>query len=327
MNKLSSCQLFDFVNASFKGSIVKTIHNISDNIGKYTVESDKYDFMVKAMRSYKYPLSRLIVKSALDFEIRPMLLIEPKDLKDPQIPLPSAIGAISTSNGSMGFVDVSPRAKYVRDERGNILALKIKEIELYAYLQVAFIDTYLKKYSDIVDKSSSLAKNTAMAYSRLFSRCIDKTFPISANADRYAVSIFLSAVYCLVQFFGRSIEDAKNIVFSSGISNRVEIESDCRVLNDDKLKFTNLTEFLDVYAYEFSDYIKEGTLTLRLIVNLFVKMYGANSYFALEHGATFLNMILSVPIGLYNDKFIAKTIKAQVDKINEVLVTTFANPR
>lgn len=328
MNKLSSCELFKLVDTSFKGTILKTIQSISDNVDKYTVETDHYEFMVKAMRSYKYPLSRLIVKSALDKEIVPILLLDPKNEKDGQIYLPSAITAISSGNGAKGYVDLSSRAKYVRDPRGNIQALKIKEIELYAYLQMSYLDIYLKRFSDVVDKSANLSKNVAVAYSRLFSKCIDRTFPISANAERYNVSIFLSAVYCLVQFFGRNIEDAKNIVFSSGICNRTEIESDCKLLIDDKFEFSNLTEFLAAYAYEFSDYIKEGTLTLRLMVNMFVKMYGANSYFALEHGATFINMILCIPIGLYNDKFIAKSIKAQVDKINEVLVTTFAaNPR
>jgi hypothetical protein len=35
-------------------------------------------------------------------------------------------------------------------------------------------------------------------------------------------------------------------------------------------------------------------------------------------------MILATPIGLFNDKFISKTIKAQVDKVNNALVTIFS---
>jgi len=315
------------VNSNYKNSISEIIINISQNVEKYAIEFEMYDFMVKGMRSYKYPLSKLIIKSALSKEIRPVLLQEPKDLKDKQIYIPSAITSIGSADGSFGVVDISPRAKYTRDARGNIESLKIKEVELYTYLQMAYIDAYLKRCAPVIDRSTTLIKNVATAYSRLFTKCIDKTYPIGANIDKYNVSIFLSAVFCIVVMFNRTIEDACNIVFSSGLCNRSEIESDCSLLKEDKLVFTNITEFLEIYNYEFSDYIKEGTLTLRMIVNIYVKMYGANSYFSLEHGATFLNMILSVNIGLYNDKFISKSIKSQVDNINESLVNIFANQK
>ena len=325
MNKLSSCELFDLVNKSFNNSIVTTIQLISENIDKYTVEAEYYEFMVKAMRSYKYPLSKLIVSSVLSKEIKPILLLDPKNQKDRQIFLPAAITAISTANGSNGYVDLSPRCKYVRNSQGAVDAIKIKEIELYTYLQICFIDTYLKRHAMAVDKSGVVTKNVATAYSRLFSRCIDRTYPVSATPEKFNVSIFLSAVFSLVTFFGNTIEDAKNIVFSSGLCKKNEIESDCRVLREDKLVFDNLSSFLNVYSYEFSDYIKEGTLTLRAMVNMYTKMYGANSYFAIEHCATFMNMIMCIPIGLYNDKFISKTIKDQVDKITASLLTTFAS--
>ena len=325
MNKLSSCELFKLVDDSFKNTIVKTIVDISENISKYTIPFEMYDYLVKNMRSYKYTLSKLVVKSSLSQEIVPLILIDPKNSKDNQIFLPSAIATICNKDGSKGYVDLSPRAKYNRNEKGIAESIKLKEIDLYTYLQMSFIDLYLKKQSGTVNGSAALAKQTAVAFSRLFSRCIDRTYPISANTNRFNVSLFLSAVYCLVVFFERDIEDAKNIVFSSGISNRAEIESDCRVLINNKLNFTNLTEFLAVYGEEFEDYIKEGSLTLRYIVNMFTKMYGANSYFALEHGASFMNMILCIPIGIYNDKFITKSIKAQTDKIEEILLTIFSS--
>ena len=325
MNKLSSCELYEMVNASFKGSFTTTLESISKNIDKYIVETKYYDFMVKSMRSYKYPLSKLIVKSALNGEIRPLLLQDPKDQKDPQIFLPSAIPTFSTSNGVNGYVDISPRSSYTRDSLKNIDALKIKEVELYAYLQMAFLDAYLRRFNTVIDSSSIIVRNVAAAYSRLFSRCIDRTFPISANPDRFNVSVYLSALFCLVQFFGKTIHEANNIIYASKISERSQIESDCKIHKENKIVFTNLTEFLAIYSYEFSDYIKEGSLSIRLMVNMFQKMYGANSWFALEHAGTFFNMILSIPVGLFNDKYIAKTIKAQVDKINGALVTTFSS--
>lgn len=326
MNKLSSCKLFEMVDISFKGSLTKTLQKIAKNIDQYIIEPQYYDFFVKAMRVYKYPLSKLIIKSALTGEIRPLLLADPKDKKGDQIFLPSAIPTFSTVDNK-GYVDISPRASYIRDNNGRVESLKIKEIDLYAYLNISFLELYLKKYSSIIDKSSIINSNIAIAYSRLFSRCIDRTFPISSSPEKFDVSIFLSSVFCLVQFFNHSIEDAINITFSSNISNKQEIESECKLLKENKLQFTNIEEFLSLYNYEFSDYIKEKTLTLRLVVNMFQKMYGANSWFALEHASTFFNMILSTPIGLYNDKFISKTIKAQIDKINVALVTIFSMDR
>lgn len=327
MNKLSSCKLFEMVDSSFKGSLTKTLQKISKNIDQYVVESQYYDFFIKAMRVYKYPLSKLIVKSALKGEIKPLLLAEPKDKNGEQIFLPSAIPTFSTMDNKNGYVDISPRASYIRDNNGRVESLKIKEIDLYAYLNICFLDLYLKKHATIIDKSSIITANIAVAYSRLFSRCIDRTFPISANPEKFDISIYLSSIFCLVQFFNYSIEDASNLVFSTKIADKQQMESDCKLLKDNKLQFTNIEEFLSIYNYEFSDYIKENTLTLRLVVNMFQKMYGANSWFALEHASTFFFMILSTPIGLYNDKFISKTIKAQVDKLNSALVTIFSIDR
>jgi hypothetical protein len=283
--------------------------------------------MVKSMRTYKYPLSKMIVKSALLGEIRPVLLNEPKDKSDKSFFLPSAIPAFCTSDLKTGYVDISPRASYVRSEYGKIEAIKIKEIDLYAYLNIAFNELYLKKYADVIDKSSVINKNIAISYSRLFTKAINRTFPIGANIEKYNVSIFLSAIFCLVRFFNYNIDDAKNVVFSSGMCNKAEIESFCKVLKEDKLYFSDIDEFLKIYNYEFNEYIKQDSLTLRLVVNMFQKMYGANSWFALEHAASFFNMCLSTNIGLYNDKLILKTIKQQIDKVNEALVAIFSMKR
>jgi len=327
LNKLSSCELFKLADASFKGSLMRTLVDISQSVDKYTIESKHYDFMVKAMRSYKYPLSRLIVKAALEETIKPLLLVEPKDLKDRPIILTTTIPTFSTPGGIVGYVDLSSRARYTRDTMKNVESLKIKEVELYSLLQFAYVDANCKKNEAIIDKSGVIVKNTAIAYSRLFSKCIDRAYPISANSDVFSVSLFLSAVFCLKTFFGYSIEDAKNIVFSSRISDRASIEGDCKLLREGKLQFETLTEFLEVYAYEFSDYIREGTFNIRLVANLWQKMYGANSWFSIEHSTSFMNMILTVPIGFYNDKFISKAIKSQVDNIVDALLTVFSNSK
>jgi len=324
MNKLSSCKLFEMVDKTFKGSIYSILKLISESIDKYTVETQYYDFMVKSMRSYKYPLTKFIVKSALTGEIRPLLLIEPKDTKEKAIFLPSAIPSFSTTDNKFGYVDISPRASYTRDNAGRIDSLKIKEIDLYAFLNIAFNELYLKKFSENIDKSSNINKNIAIAYSRLLTRCIDRTYPVSANTNTLNLSIFLTSIFPLVQFFNYSVEDAISFVFSTKISNKVEIEAECKLLKEGKLQFTNIEEFLKLYNYEFSDYMKPNSLSLRVIVNLFQRMYGANSWFALEHAGSFFNMILSVQIGLFNDKAINKTIKSQIDNINAALVSIFS---
>lgn len=324
MNKLSSCKLFEMVDKSFKGSLLKTLVEVSKNINKYIIDFNNYDYIVKSMRTYKYPLSKLIVKSTLLGEIKPILLADPKNEKDKQIFLPSAMPTFNTVDNKYGYVDISPRAGYIRNKLKQIEVLKVKEIDLYAYLNMAFNNLYLNRYSSIINKSHIVNVNIATAYSRLFSRCVDRTYPISASLEKFNVSIYLSAVFCLVQFFDYSIKDASNIVFSSKISNKAEIESDCKVLKEGKLNFKDIEEFLSLYNYEFSDYIKRNSLNLRMMVNMFQKMYGANSWFALEHSITFFNMILATPIGLFNDKFISKTIKAQVDKVNNALVTIFS---
>lgn len=328
MNKLSSCELFAFVDKSFvKMSIRETIEHINKNIDKYSVELPMYDHIVKMMRSYKYPLTKLVVNSALSREIIPLLLADPKNKKDDQIILPAAICTISAGDGSRGYVDITPRAKYNRDKFDNVDSLKIKEVELYNYLQMSFIDTYTKRYMDVIDKSREIIKNVAIAYSRLLTRCISRKYPIIAEENRGVVSIYLTALFCIKTFFNMSTEDASNLIFSSGICNKATVYNDCKAMRDNKLEFTNLSSFLEVYTYEFDDYIKEGQLTLRSITSMYTGMYGANTFFALEHCTSFINIILGIPIGLYNDRFITETIKAQVEKINNTLLQLFSIPR
>lgn len=327
MNKLSSCKIFEMVDKTFKGSILGTMVEIASTIDKYIVNIDLYEYMVKSMRTYKYPLSKLIVKSALLGEIKPIILNEPKDKTDKVHYFPSAIPTLCTSDLKTGYVNISPRASYVRDERGNIESLKMKEIDLYAYLNMAFNEVYLKRYADIIDKSAVINKNIAICYSRLLTKAINKTFPIGANIEKYNVSIFLTSVFCLVKFFNYTVDDAKDIIFSSGICNKAEIETECKLLKEDKLYFSDIIEFLKLYNLEFDEYIPKESLTLRLVVNLFQKMYGANSWFAIEHAGSFFNMCLSTNIGLYNDKLILTTIKQQVDKVNGALVNIFSMKR
>jgi len=276
------------------------------------------------MTSYKYPLSKLILKSALAGEIKPVLLKDPVDPKGKPIFFPSQIPAI-VMGGNVGFVNISPKASYVRNKLNNIEALNVKEINLYAFLQMAYLELNFRKHSEKINKSNPVTKNTAIAYSRMFSRCIDRTYSINANLEAQSLSLFMGQVFALVTFFDYSIEEAINFTFSSKMSERDVIEHDSRLLREGKFSFNNIEEFISLYNYELDAYIKSGTLNLRSVVNLWQKMYGANSWFGIEHAGTFLTTILSPHIDYYNDKFISTITKTQADNISSALATIFSS--
>ncbi len=326
MNKLSSCKSYQLADNFLKGSIGNTIVEISKNIDKYTVPYDNYDHIIKSMRSHRHPLSNMIVKSATTGEVRPILLMDPKNVRDKKIHFPSSILAFGSPTGSVSYVDISSGASYVRDSVDRATLLKIKEINLYAYLNLGFIDGHCKRHSSTLNGSSKFIKNVAIAYSRLFTRCIDRTYPISSNMERMSVALFLSAVFCIVTFFEKDVKDAINIAYSAGIGNKAIIESECKLVREGKFEFENIEEFLKLFEYEFDEYIKENTFTLRMVTDLWQKMYRPSSLFTIEHGASFVGMLIvskNAPVGIFNDKSVKKATASQIDKIQEVLVSTF----
>jgi len=279
------------------------------------------------MNSYKYPLSKLILKSAISGEIKPVLFKDPVSVKVQQVFFPSQIPSIvmsGTGGGMIGFVNISPKASYVRNKLDKIEGLNIKEINLYAFLQMAYLDLNFRKHGTKMDNSNPVTKNTAIAYARMFTKCIDRTYSINANIESQNMSLFLAQVFCLVTFFNYTIPDAVNFTFSSKISERSDIEDKCRLLREGKLQFSNIEDFISLYNYELEEYIKSGTLNLRSVVDLWQKMYGSNSWFGIEHAGTFLTTILCPHIDYYQDKYISTITKSQADNISTALQTIFS---
>ena len=319
MNKLSSCLSFIAVDEKFK--ILDLLKKISTNVDRYLIDRTLYDHLLKSMSSYKYPLSKQILKKAIAGEIRPVLLKDPVDPKVEGIMLPGQIP--SFGKGDMSFVNISPKAAYVRNKVGGIDALNVKEMNLYAFLQMAYLNLNFRKFGDKINSNIVVCKNTAIAYSRMFSRCIDRLYAINATTESQEVSLFLTAVFALVTFFEYSVDNAVSFAFSSKISDKSNVEPNCKLLREGKLDFKNIEEFISLYNYEFDEYIKAGTLNLRSVVNLFQKMYGVNTYFGIEHAETFLTVILSPHIDYYNDKFVSDKTKSQADNIATALSGIF----
>ena len=323
MNRLSSTLIFTRLNESANNKLVESITKMNSNIKEYMVPYDFYEHLIKGMRTYRYSMSRLVVKSAESKEIRPILLQDPLNKNTKPIILPTPLNVLG--NGTNSFADTSLVAKFTRDHDKRATAFDVNEIDLYTLLFGAFLDLNLTKYSNGLKRNNNFILQLALAYARMFTRCIDKTYPISGKDDgSYAISIYLAGVYAISTFFEMKPTEASSILLSKGIVDRNIVQSKCKAFRSNKLEFKNIEEFLELYNEEFSHIIKKGDLKLRTFVSMYQKMFGANSFFAIEHGSSFLRMILSPSIGLYNDRMIDKSTVGPKDKIEEILSQAFA---
>lgn len=324
MNKLSSTKMFQDVAKEFRdGSILKTLKKAAEEVNKYTVDLDLYDFMLKTIRTqFSFPLTRMIVNSALAREIIPALFEEAKS-GEVGLRIPPMLNTMVDSLGKRGYVDISPIAKYERYANGDIELLDVDPKKFYAYLHFAFIEFYCRKYASILDKSMVFCRNVALAYGNLFHKCIDKNFPVAADTDNLNLSIVLGSIYAMVTFFDYSYTDAKNIILSDTKNfKRKEIEAISKTL-DTNVITNDFEAFLAIYTEEFSSCIKKGLLNTRYVVGIWDKMYGANAHFALNHSVSFIKMITSVSIGFYQDFAIKKVVEKEIETVEEQMKMIF----
>lgn len=170
-----------------------------------------------------------------------------------------------------------------------------KSIEiLIAYLVEAMSCLLYYKDEKRIMHHSDIMKYGADCFAKLFSSVVDYIYKISVNGNTKARCMYLAAMYYLVNILGNEINDgcrriAKNI---SGLSDREEEIIEMQITQN---TFANIKTFVE----SCGDILKLNNMTLDIIVDKWMKLYGVGTVLALELFTCFAGMISAVYIGCY----------------------------
>jgi hypothetical protein len=325
MNRLSSTIMYGLMKDT---PIFKDLNAVMNPkvIEKYKVNKIWYDHYLKIFKGYKYPLAKAVVELA---EADKIILINAGDPEDQKTQIyniqpfvPATV--FKTSEGTTCCVNISHRAKYIRNKiSGEIESLKISERELYTFLQTAAACYIVNIKDEELTNNTKFAKICAEIYTTILSRCINKTYPISAEREDMIVLNFYCAIYCLQVMFGYSEE--KSIAYAYTLKNvdKNVVDTNCKLINDSLIMY-DMNDFIRIVENEF-DYIRKGAITYRNLLLMFNKMYGQNSFFAMEHFFSFFTMIeqSSMRIGMYADGQLDNIVKPYLKDIETLIMSAY----
>lgn len=333
MNSLSSTRVFDLMDKAF--SLKKTLSS-QEIIDKYTVDKEFYSNYIQNIKAFKFPLVKQIVDALNNDLIKPVLFADPKNEKEisnsKQVRFPSSITGFLLPNRQgkiTGYSDISARGKYRRNNyTKEIELLVLDDREFINFMQNAYITYILYKYDNALSNNYKFIKCIADAYSYILGRTISAIYPVSANLADAEIMNYMIKVFCLQNFFGFSLENAKDTVFNFNTTNKQLISNNCNYYvyfdsysnnkdeyidmskpNEDKTLYP-IDVFVNLLSNEFT-YIKRGKMKYRNIMNRFVSMYGQNSITTIEHCGSFINMMLSsytYKIDMYSDNMIERNL-------------------
>jgi hypothetical protein len=343
MNSLTTTKMFTLMDKIW--GITKVIADPKFDIGKYVVDQDKYEYLTTYFKGYKYPLTKNVIESLISGTTRPLILSEPKDQKDKAIMFSPAIpGFLAKYDGALtSFVDISPRAKYVRTKTSNeIEFLKISERDFYTFMQVGYLNRLCNVKGTSLEYNIKFCKLIAEIYSFLLFKCISSTYPVSSSKSGSEILIFICAVFAFQNFFNFPLDKAIEYALTLKGVNKTTVMNNCRFyihqneeldmryettskhtgvdIKGKQVKIYPIDVFIGILSEEFS-FIKSGKMDFRLLLGRYTSMYGANSVLAIEHFFSFFAMMemATMKINFYNDMMIDNAAGVYIDEINKII--------
>ncbi len=320
MNKLSSCQTYNDLKKGF----VDLDKMLGPDLPKYIIPQQFYETYFNIMAVKKYPLVQATIKAAKQGRIKLLNHSDPKDESIKHYVMPDCISCITTppnpNKPTIALVNAIKKTGYIRNADKEAVGLKVNEVALYSYLQTGYVATLLAEKDQAVTNNVKLHTLLAEMYSSMFSRIIDQIYPITGEDGSYTR---LSFLLCLFYYqFMCGLDDVTALKLSMRVKtvDPAEVSANSKVFASGNVKMSKFDDFISAFMREFP-FIRQGSVTLRLIIGKTIKQYGAGAMFTLEHFQSFLNMIQCVGLrsGMYNDAMIAKIVPSNlikdVDKI------------
>lgn len=216
------------------------------------------------------------------------------------------------------FIDCSNTIK--KDSKTGRYVCKGNNIDIFiSYLVSAMITKIYYSSEGIITSNSKIKTIGAKAFALLFTHVVDYACKINTMPANKSKCLYLTSLYYLSNLIGedstsdrcRSI--AKKV---SGLSDRDAGIIDIQLKSD---SFLNIKYF----AETLSEVLRLNKLTLDVIVERWMTIYGTGTVFALELFPAFSNMVTDAYVGAYlnNQKTIEKVLGTSMTEFTKTLLS------
>ena len=185
----------------------------------------------------------------------------------------------------------------------------------YALMQTGYLRRQLMLNFDKYTSNSKLQMSSAVAYSRLASRVMDKLFSINVDKTDSDVISYMFAKFCLIRMMGKVDGQLTNSIAAKAAFNGTSLN----YLEEKEVAYkTDSPEMYNDIFRLFSAISSKHKVNIRSFISDYARMYGEASLLALDFYPAFIEMISAVAVNgyLYNDLAIRGTLNSLVDEVH-----------
>lgn len=154
---------------------------------------------------------------------------------------------------------------------------------IYNFMETKFIN------------NNTIAECGAKAFSSLFSHIVDYVAKISTMNNSRNKCLYLTSSYYLINILGRDEDSETTKSLAKRISGLSDREADIIDLQLKGTTFTNIKFFID----DLSDVLKINAISIDILLEKWMYLYGPGTQFALEMFPAFSAMLTDAYVGCY----------------------------
>ena len=177
---------------------------------------------------------------------------------------------------------------------------------LISHLIAAMVDVIYYKSENALVNDANLTKAGANAFASLMTHIVDYVAKISSTPKNKSYCQYLSAKYYIANILGKDENTSGNKNICRKIADLSERESDIVDMQLNEHSFDNIKFF----AETLSKVLRINKLSVDVIIERWMYLYGVSSVFATEMFTDFSEMMTNCYIGSYlnNQKTIEKVV-------------------
>ena len=343
MNSLKTTRMYYSLDKFFK--ISQKFESINRWIYNYTIDRDKYDYLIQILKTYKYPLAKDVSRALERGEVIPINVADPKDPKNSAMEFPTSISSLSFIDKKklITSVDTSPRSSYVRNNaNGEIESYSVRDVkDFYVYMQRGYVARKLITDKNSLEFKPNFVKAVINSYSRMLAKSISAIYGTGAKEEWSQRLLYITICFALQNFFNYDILKAREFALTFPGINKQVIMTSSKYYNadygikismasdkmlsvkeiDDKTVFP-FDIFIMIISKEFEE-MRTGKIERRTITDRYIRMYGQNALTSIEHCESFINMLLTSEFkcGFYIDNNIYNIAKDDIAIIQKSLIS------
>ena len=191
---------------------------------------------------------------------------------------------------------------FSKSKEGNWVCREIDQF--ISHLVSAMVNVIYYKDQKLLMNNASLTMAGATAFTALLTHIVDYVAKISSTPKNKAYCQYLCAKYYISNILGKDENTAGNANIARQVSGLSEREADIVDMQLEEQSFDNIKFFTET----LSKVLRISKLTVDVIVERWMYLYGVSSVFALELFPAFSEMMTNCYVGAYlnNQKTIEK---------------------